>query len=316
VGVGGRNRFDCPLAAQLREFSAAGLGGVEITPIYGARGSEARDIEFLSPQWTGALAFTATESRRLGLGVDMATGTGWPFGGPEVTIAQGSSTLALVDGRLTGNPTAMKVKRAAPGGEGLVLDPYSTDALAGYLARFTKALQPLAPGSLRGQFHDSFEYYNASWSPTLPQEFARLNGYDIQDYARELAGDKPLDADKLGRLKGDYRRTLARMHLDYVNGWVSWAHAQGFIARNQAHGAPGNLLDLYAAADIPETESYGMTPLPIPGLRAPPDEVNPDPDPSKNLIARFASSAAHVAGKPLASSETLTWLRENFRAAR
>lgn len=303
------------LAAQLREFSAAGLGGVEITPIYGTRGSEKRDVEFLSPAWTGLVAFTAAESRRLGLGVDMATGTGWPFGGPEVSTAQGSSTLELVDGRLAGKPTAMKVKRAAPGGEGLVLDPYSTDALDSYLARFTQALQPLPAGSLRGQFHDSFEYYNAGWSPTLPREFQALNGYDIQDYARELAGDKPLDADPLGRLKGDYRRTLAKMHLDYVNAWVAWSHAQGFKARNQAHGAPGNLLDLYAAADIPETESYGMTPLPIPGLRAPPDDVNPDPDPSQNLIARFASSAAHVAGKPLASSETLTWLRENFREA-
>ena len=303
------------LSAQLREFANAGIGGVEITPIYGARGSEKRDLEFLSPAWTGMLAFTAAESRRLGLGVDMATGTGWPFGGPEVGAAQGSSTLALVDGKLTGKPTAMKVKRAAPGGEGLVLDPYSTAAIESYLARFTTALRTLPAGSLRAQFHDSFEYYNAGWSPTLPQEFLKLNGYDIQDYARELAGDQPMDADKLARLKGDYRRTLAKMHLDYVNAWVAWSHARGFNARNQAHGAPGNLLDLYAAADIPETESYGMTPLPIPGLRAPPEDVNPDPDPSQNLIARFASSAAHVAGKPLASSETLTWLRENFRAA-
>jgi len=303
------------LAAQLREFADAGLGGVEITPIYGARGSERRDVEFLSPRWTELLAFTTAESRRLGLGVDMATGTGWPFGGPEVSVAQGSSTPALVDGRLTGKPTAMKVKRAAPGGHGLVLDPYSTEALDAYLSRFTRSLQPLPAGSLRAQFHDSFEYYDAGWSPTLPQEFTKLNGYDIQDYARELAGDKPLDPDALGRLKGDYRRTLAKMHLDYVHTWVAWAHARGFIARNQAHGAPGNRLDLYAAADIPETESYGVTPLPIPGLRAPTEDVNPDPDPSQNLIARFASSAAHVAGKPLASSETLTWLRENFREA-
>lgn len=303
------------VTAQLRGFASAGIGGVEITPIYGARGAEQRDIEFLSPQWIGMLAFTAAEARRLGLGVDMATGTGWPFGGPEVSVAQGSSTLALVDGRLTGKPTAMKVKRAAPGGAGLVLDPYSTGALESYLARFTKALQALPAGSLRGQFHDSFEYYAAGWSPALPREFASLNGYDIQQYARELAGEAPLDADRLGRLKGDYRRTLAKMHLDYVNAWVSWSHARGFNARNQAHGAPGNLLDLYAATDIPETESYGMTPLPIPGLRAAADDVNPDPDPSQNLIARFASSAAHVAGKPLASSETLTWLRENFREA-
>jgi hypothetical protein len=153
----------------------------------------------------------------------MATGTGWPFGGPEVGSAQGSSTLALVDGRLVGKPTSMKVKRAAPGGAGLVLDPYSTDALESYLARFTQSLEGLPAGSLRAQFHDSFEYYNAGWSPTLPREFARLNGYDIQQYARELAGEAPLDADQLGRLKGDYRRTLAKLHLDYVNAWVSRA---------------------------------------------------------------------------------------------
>lgn len=302
-----------PLATQLRQFADAGLGGVEITPIYGARGGEKRDVEFLSPRWIELLAFTTGESHRLGLGVDMATGTGWPFGGPGVSVAQGSSTPALVDGRLTGKPTAMKVKRAAPGGEGLVLDPYSTEALDAYLSRFTQALRPLPAGRLRSQFHDSFEYYKAGWSPTLPQEFQKLNGYDIADFANDLVGERLVDADTLGRIKGDYRRTLAKMHLDYVNTWVKWTHSQGSIARNQAHGAPGNLLDLYAAADIPETESYGMTPLPIPGFRAAPEDVNPDPDPAQNLIARFASSAAHVAGKPLASSETLTWLRENFR---
>lgn len=303
------------LSAQLRALADAGIGGVEITPIYGARGAEPREVEYLSPRWVELLAFTSAEAKRLGLGVDMATGTGWPFGGPEVSAAQGSSTMVLVEGRVTGKPTGMKVKRAAPGGAGLVLDPYSTEALDAYLARFTRAFEALPAGSLRAQFHDSFEYYNAGWSPALPQTFLALNGYDIQSQARELMGAVPVDADALGRLKGDYRRTLSRMHLDYVREWVKWSHDHGFTAREQAHGAPGNLLDLYAAADIPETESYGMTPLPIPGLRAEADSVNPDPDPATNLIARFASSAAHVAGRPLASSETLTWLRENFREA-
>jgi hypothetical protein len=259
------------------------------------------------------LAHTASEAKRLGLGVDMATGTGWPFGGPGVAPADGSTQLTLLDGALAGAPTQMKVKRAAPGGAGLVLDPYSTDALSHYLAPFTKAFAGFPRGGVRAQFHDSFEYYDASWSPALPAKFRELNGYDIQSYAEELAGRKMLDADTMSRVKGDYRRTLARLHLDYVNAWVTWSHAQGFSARNQAHGAPGNLLDLYAAADIPETESYGMTKAPIPGLRSDPADVNEDPDPPVNLIGRFASSAAHVAGKPLASSETLTWLRENFR---
>jgi hypothetical protein len=56
-----------------------------------------------------------------------------------------------------------------------------------------------------------------------------------------------------------------------------------------------------------------MTELPIVGLRADPADVRPDPDPPLILVGRFASSAGHVMGRPLISSETLTWLRENFR---
>jgi alpha-L-rhamnosidase len=301
------------LTRELEALAAAGIGGVEITPIYGARGSEDRALEFLSPRWMEMLGHTAAEAKRFGLGVDMATGTGWPFGGPEVSIAQGSSTVVLENGRLTGQPTGMKVKRAAPGGEGLVLDPYAVNALDAYLERFTRALAALPRGAVRGQFHDSFEYYQASWTPQFAAEFARLHDYDVQVYAAEFVGQGRLDADTAGRVAGDYRRTLARLHLDYVNRWVDWSHAHGFIARNQAHGAPGNLLDLYAAADIPETESFGFTELPVEGLRVETGYARPDPDPPLGLVGRFASSAGHVAGRRLVSSETLTWLRENFR---
>ena len=300
------------ITKQLETFAAAGIGGVEITPIYGARGAEGQYLQFLSPEWVAMLAHAAAEAKRLGLGVDMATGTGWPFGGPWVDAADGSSSLALIDGRLTGKPTEMKVKRAAPGGEGLVLDPYSTDALDRYLAPFTKALAALPRGAVRSQFHDSFEYYNSSWSPSLAAKFQQVHGYDIQQYAAELAGAKPMDADTLGRIKGDYRRTLAALHLEYVERWVRWSHDRGFLARNQAHGSPGRLLDLYGAADVPETESFGATLLPIPGLRQEAADIREDPDPPINLIGRFASSAAHVTGRALVSSETLTWLRENF----
>ena len=301
------------LTAQLEAIAAAGIGGVEITPIYGPRGSEARDVDYLSPAWMEMLEHTAREAARLGLRVDMATGTGWPFGGPTVGAADGSSSLALLDGKLTGKPTAMKVKRSAPGGEGLVLDPYSTAALDRYLRRFSKAFAGFPRQGVRAQFHDSFEYYNASWTTALPATFQKMHGYDIQSFAALLGGESRADDDTTSRVKGDYRRTLAKLHLDYVNAWVKWAHDEGFQARHQAHGAPGNLLDLYGAADIPETESFGLTELPIVGLRRDAVGVSIDPDPPWVTIGRFASSAAHVMGKPLASSETLTWLRENFR---
>src|SRR5688500_7239878 len=39
------------LTRQLEQFAAANIGGVEITPIYGAKGYEDRYIDFLSPKW-------------------------------------------------------------------------------------------------------------------------------------------------------------------------------------------------------------------------------------------------------------------------
>ncbi len=79
---------------------------------------------------------------------------------------------------------------------------------------------------------------------------------------------------------------------DSMPVWFNWCREHGFLTRNQAHGSPGNLLDLYGLADIPETEMFHTDRRP--------------------LVSKFASSAAHVAGKRLVASETGTWLKEHF----
>ena len=89
----------------------------------------------------------------------------------------------------------------------------------------------------------------------------------------------------------------------------------GFVSRDQAHGSPGNLLDLYAAVDIPETEFFGSKPFDIPGYRVDPDYDSirfgiPD---VRNL--KLASSAANLTGKKLVSSETTTWLGNHFKVS-
>lgn len=308
------------LTRQMEQLAAAGLGGMEITPIYGARGYEDRYIDFLSPKWIEMLEHVGREAQRLGLGVDMATGTGWPFGGPWVQPADASHRAVVKDGRLAGEPTKMPVKRAAPGGEGLVVDPYSPDALRRYLAPFAQAFARLPRGLVRGQFHDSFEYYNASWTHRFAAVFQQMHGYDVNRFAAELtarnaADVTTVDRDTLARIKSDYRDTLARLHLDYLRTWVEWSHERGFIVRNQSHGAPANLLDLYANADIAETEIFGSTPFPIPGLRREADEVRHDQDLPESLVVRMASSAGHVAGHNLSSSESATWLRDHWKVS-
>jgi hypothetical protein len=308
------------LTWQLEQLARAGIGGVEITPIYGAKGYEDRYIDFLTPKWMEMLEHTGREAKRLGLGVDMATGTGWPFGGPWIDEANALARAVLKDGKLTGEPTKMMVKRAAPGNEGLVVDPYSPDALRRYLAPFDQAFANFPRDLIRGQFHDSFEYFNASWTAKLPETFRALHGYDVQQFAVELtqrnaADVKSVDRDTLARIKSDYRETLAKLHLDYLRTWVEWSHKHGFIVRNQSHGAPANVFDLYATVDVAETEIFGSTPFPIPGLRRNADEIRTgnEQDLPEPLVVRMASSAAHVAGHPYASSESATWLRDHWK---
>ena len=296
------------LTRELEAIAAAGFGGVEITPIYGAKGYEDRFIQFLSPQYLEMLAHVGAEAKRLGLGVDMATGTGWPFGGPWVGPQDVELKVAFdADGKFAPRPTGFKVKRSAPGDEGFVLNPYSAAAMTRYLEPFTKALATLPPGTINTQFHDSFEY-QANWATEVPERFKALHGYDLLDHVAELNGKG--DPDTVARVKADYRTTLGALHLDYIRTWVAWAHSRGETAREQAHGSPGNLLDLYGATDIPETEIFGSIPFPIPGFRRDPAEVGRPGHPP--IIHHFASSAAHVMGKPFASSETFTWVREHF----
>ena len=81
------------LTWNLEQYQKAGLGGVEITPIYGVYGYERQFINFLSPQWMEMFSHTLAEAKRLGIGVDLANATGWPFGGPWVTDNDASKTI-------------------------------------------------------------------------------------------------------------------------------------------------------------------------------------------------------------------------------
>ena len=295
------------LVRELEAIAAAGFGGVEITPIYGAKGAEDRFLEFLSPEYLSALRFTCAEARRLGLGVDMATGTGWPFGGPEVGSEDVELRVAGKDGRFDPQPTRFRVKRAAPGGAGFVVNPFSPAAARRYLEPFTAALEAVPRGALHGQFHDSFEY-QANWSPEVPEVFRAMHGYDLLDEREAFEGRG--DPDTVARVKADYRATLAALHADFVKVWVDWCHQRGCEAREQAHGAPANLIDLYALADVPETEVFGASDFSIPGYRR--DERQVSRNLPQPLVTRLASSAAHLAGRKRVSSETFTWMREHF----
>ncbi len=280
------------LTRELEQYRAAGWGGLHVIPIYGAKGFEQHYIDYLSPRWMGMLSHTVREAERLDMGIDMTTGTGWCFGGPNVQGDDRCLRLAPTPGNpFASRPCPLNVKRASPGGAGPMIDPFSATAVSHYLERFTKAFASMAGPRPRAQYHDSFEY-QANWTYDFSEEFARRRGYRIEDHAAAFASGEP--AEEAARVKSDYRETLSDLMVErFAPTWVGWAHKEKFLTRNQAHGSPANLLDLYGAVDIPETEMFH-------------GDRNP-------LISKLASSAAHVMGRRLVASETGTWLREHFQ---
>ncbi|MDR1525417.1 MAG: glycosyl hydrolase family 2 [Tannerella sp.] len=295
----------------LEALSRAGIGGVEITPIYGVKGREAQYIDYLSPRWMEMLAFTLSEAGRLDMGVDMNNGTGWPFGGPEISVDDAASKVIFRDGRPEVGKTGQQVKRAAPGGKGNVLDHLNREAVERYFEKFDRAFAAAGTPFPQGVFNDSYEVYDADWTPALTDEFERRRGYRLQDHFPELLADGATDSS--ARVIADYRETVGDMlRENFTQVWVDWAHGHGLTVRNQAHGSPANLIDLYALVDIPECESFGITDFDIPGLRRDSIRKTNDSDPT---VLKYASSAAHIAGKKYTSSETFTWLTEHFRTS-
>lgn len=361
------------ITRHLERYRDAGLGGVHIVPVYGVRGAESKYVDFLSPRWLDLLKHTISEGNRLGLGIDMTCGTGWPFGGPwvhpplaaaryileeinadnakrldrplqpnrnddagaslVVAMAYGPAgeVIELTDkvdlsshlkwippasnwkvAALFQTTTNLPVERAAPGGEGLTLDYFSRRALDDYLKKFNDAFDYLGQLHVRALYNDSYENWGQNWTPRLFDEFRTRRGYDLRAHLPQLSqADTSADA---VRVRSDFRETMADLIRDeFTAPWVNWAHGRKAIVRNEGHGAPGNPLDLYALADVPETEVFGtswLEPLglkPLPGV---PERVGGAPEVQ---VCKFASSAAHFAGRPLCSSETCTWLGDHFK---
>lgn len=358
--------IDEPNITELLEaYRGAGMGGVHIVPIYGVKGCEDRFIDYLSPKWMKMLGHTTSEAKRLDMGVDMTTGTGWPFGGPWLSIEDSDSWVnfktyllneggklgekigkeqldAVVaysdDGRIVKladrvNPNGVldwvappgkwkvyvvrhkwvrgTVKVAAPGGEGYHIDPLSNESLMKHLRGFNKSFAAYREDMPRAQYHDSYEYWG-NWTDDLFDEFKSRRGYDLREYLPEFFSKDEND-DAGARVKCDYRQTISELLLErFIVPWVKWCHEKGSLARNQAHCSPGNIIDLYAATDIPETESYGPARFEIPGLHT--DNTGFDIA-LASLFFKFASSAGHLAGRRLISSESCTWLGEHFKVA-
>lgn len=317
-----------------------------------ARGT--RNLRYLSKEFLDMLTFANNTGRAAGLRVDLTLGSGWPYGGPHIGITDaiarmrvvpvevpaGAASYALpsvmngekIEATFIGDGTAkahdatrlqpfaaaapaqgraaiapssaarvvvhyiasrsgMQVKRPAIGAEGFVLDHMSRRATDNHLTNvgepLLKAFGKHPPYSI---FSDSLEAYGGDWTGNFLDEFAKRRGYDLRPLLPRVYGDKPDPA-----IRRDWARTMTELveehHLKPI---AAWARKHGTRFRSQVYGEPPAALSSFRHVDLFDGEGAQFRQF---------------------SYTRLATSAAHLYNRPVASSETWTWLHSPAHTA-
>ncbi|HEX8890600.1 MAG TPA: glycosyl hydrolase [Pyrinomonadaceae bacterium] len=347
------------LEREMRLMKEGGIGGFEVQPVYPLLPDDPaggiKNLPFLSDEFLDALRFTSTKARELGLRMDLTLGSGWPFGGPQVSIddaagmlrtervkvddkthrvalpnltagekliaaflarTQGQAIAAdslhelrdIKDGAVwlpanldganellffISSRTGMQVKRPAVSAEGYVLNHLDRTATENYLKNVGEPLlQAFGTNPPHAIFCDSLEVYGQDWTSDFLEEFKRRRGYDLKPYLPALIADI---GPKTSAIRHDWGQTLTELLNErFISPLHDWSRRHQTLLRMQDYGIPPAVLSSNADVDLPEGEG---------------------PQWKVVRASRWASSASHLYGRPVTSSETWTWLHSPvFRA--
>jgi hypothetical protein len=220
----------------------------------------------------------------------------------------------------------MKVIQGTSGGSGPVLNHYNEKAVKKYLNTITDTIQnrigPLAP-YVRSFFVDSLEMEGANWTGDMMAEFKKRRGYDLYPYLpfilfRTGRMGNTIDLNYAVKISPELEKMFFRMRYDFEftkaelfrerfsNNFSKWCADNKIKSRAQAYGRGHFPLEGSFDMDIPEGETwlkYGVG-----------EEIS-EADFTKypwhlgrgnTMINKYVSSAAHLKGKRLISSEELT----------
>ena len=182
--------------------------------------------------------------------------------------------------------TGMRVKRAAYGGEGFVIDHYNPAVIEKFMREIADpAIKACGPNPPYAVFCDSLEVAGEDWTYGFLDEFKRRRGYDLRPHLPALFDTTvPQSQD----IRHDWGRTITEVYTERFNAvFQKWAKEHNTRFRIQNYGTPPAALYSHAYADLCEGEGYTWK-----GFRE----------------SRWAASASHLLARPVTSSETWTWI--------
>ncbi len=133
------------------------------------------------------------------------------------------------------------VSTSSEGWSGYALDVYSATAFQHYWDKIVEPLiadaGPLTGKTLRYLHTDSWEIELANWTPRLPDEFFKRNGYDLIPWLPALAGRIVNSREQSDRFLFDYRKTLGDLAIDdHYRLFRDNAHRHGLLIHPESGG--------------------------------------------------------------------------------
>ncbi len=155
---------------ELQEMKADGIGGAELAFVYPevlddpAQGL--KNLPFLSSEMLADVTYAQAEERKLGLRIDVTLCSGWPYGGPAITLDEAATHLRIAEVAVPANATHVAAPKLDAG------ERFISGALVHLLANPEGGLVPergrgraAAPGRI-------------TWDPATAKPFA-VTGSDV-----------------------------------------------------------------------------------------------------------------------------------------
>jgi hypothetical protein len=339
------------LAKELETMRGAGIGGVEIQPVYPLMlDDEAKDIknlQYMSPEFLDAVSFANRTARSLGLRVDITLGSGWPYGGPK-------TTLALAAGRLKVAAVPIRAATVVPPqlahGESLI----AAFAVAGTEKSFAPATAKridLTTGAVPSGTRTALFFIAGHTRQTVKRPAAGAEGYVLDHFAHKAIeehiadvatplvkafGDQPpysVFSDSLEVYGSDWTANLpAEFHkrrgydlIPHLPELLAGGTPQAEAVRHDWGQTLSDLIRENYLAPLTgfaeahgtrfRSQTYGEPAVTLADEAAANLPEGEGPQGREFSFTRWASSASHLYGRNITSAETWTWLHSPaFRA--
>ena len=341
------------LQKELETMRGAGIGGVEIQPVYPlmlddeAKGI--KNLQYLSPEFLDDVSFANKTGRSLGLRVDVTLGSGWPYGGAKTTLALAAGRLKVVSlpiADATVAPPALAdgdslIAEFAVSGTEKSFDPASavridlatgsippaagTRAALFFIASHTQQQVKRPAAGAEGYVLDHFsraaiDAHLAGVATPLLNAFGDQPPHSVFSDSLEVYG-----ADWTVDLPAEFQRRRGYDLIPHLPELLAGGTPQAEAIRHDWGLTLSDLIrDNYLApitqfAEAHRTlfrsQTYGEPAVTLADEAVPNLPEGEGPQWSTFSFTRWASSASHLYGRNVTSAETWTWLHSPaFRA--